>query len=83
MARGADQLKLHVATGGLFGVSKRLFDCNAIGGIKCVKHGLLLIIIKIFNQINNIVTIKIAHSMCQFTRCKPVDDLFAQAFIKL
>ena len=78
MGRCAHDFHLHQAACGFLRIGERLFDNKAITGVQRIEDLILLGLIKVFNQINNIIRLKIAHRIGQFSRAERVNHFFTQ-----
>ena len=65
------------------GVRQRLLDSNTVARIQRIQRCLLLGVIKILDQINNIVGLQLSHRFGKFRGRKAFDNLLAQAFVQL
>ncbi len=72
------QFALHQTAGGSFGVRQRLLDHHPVVFIQRAKHGLSLRLIKVFDQVNNVICFQIAHRLGQKLWRHRVHHIFAQ-----
>ena len=75
-------LALHQATGGIFRPGQGLLNRDAVCVFQHVQNGFLLVVFEVFNQIDNIVTVQLAHRLGQHLRGQNAEHFLAHRIVK-
>ena len=77
-----DNFSLHQATGRVFGVAERLLYRRAVCIFQSVQNGFLLVILKIFDQINDVVAVHITNGLRQNMWLQDRNNFLADAVVE-
>ena len=79
----AHDLALHEAAGGIFRVAQRLFDRGPVGIVQKVENRrLLVLVLEVFEQVDHVVAVEIAHRLGQHRRGQKLDHILADALVE-
>jgi len=80
---GHHDFALHQTTSGIFGIGQRLFDSDPVRIFQGPQNGLGLRILKVFDQIDNIIAVHVAHGVRQHLGRQNRNDFLADRFVEL